>query len=272
MAARTLICLTFVAAFAESSLGQIEPVDLFDDPAETAIERLVAQERDMLFNNATLRNVAEFLDFNGIPTQIDVRALADVGLTPDEPVTFQQRAVRLSDGLHLLLRQLDLTWTIRDRHLVITTPEESENQLITKIYDVRNLVEPPVLMVDASGYYSMMPSVVWTCDFDTLIELITSSIAPDSWDELGGAGSIECYVTRRMRVLVISQTYEVQQQVDALLRQLAKFGGRDPLPPVPAHSLPVLTQAPAAIPMFPASMGISNTGGIRSSQLRMTGR
>ncbi|MBM4094613.1 MAG: hypothetical protein FJ276_35185, partial [Planctomycetes bacterium] len=176
MAARILIGLISVAAFAESSLGQIEPVDLFEDPAESAIERLVAQERDMLFNNATLRNVAEFLDFNGIPTQIDVRALDDVGLTPDVPVTYQQRAVRLSDGLHLLLRQLDLTWTIRHRHLVITTPEESENQLITKIYDVRNLVEPPVLMMDASGYYSAVPSIVWDCDFDTLIVMITSSI------------------------------------------------------------------------------------------------
>ena len=28
-------------------------------------------------------------------------------------------------------------------------------------------------------------------DFDTLIQLITSTVAPDSWDEVGGAGAIE---------------------------------------------------------------------------------
>lgn len=32
-------------------------------------------------------------------------------------------------------------------------------------------------------------------DFDTLIELITSTIAPDSWDEAGGAGAIEPFPT-----------------------------------------------------------------------------
>ncbi len=32
-------------------------------------------------------------------------------------------------------------------------------------------------------------------DFDTLIELITSTIAPDSWDEVGGAGAIESFPT-----------------------------------------------------------------------------
>ncbi len=32
-------------------------------------------------------------------------------------------------------------------------------------------------------------------DFDTLIELITSTIAPDTWDEVGGAGAIESFPT-----------------------------------------------------------------------------
>ena len=32
-------------------------------------------------------------------------------------------------------------------------------------------------------------------DFDTLIELITSTIAPDTWDEVGGAGAIEPFPT-----------------------------------------------------------------------------
>ncbi|MHB0959240.1 MAG: DUF1598 domain-containing protein [Pirellulaceae bacterium] len=32
-------------------------------------------------------------------------------------------------------------------------------------------------------------------DFDTLIELVTSTIAPDTWDEVGGAGAIEPFPT-----------------------------------------------------------------------------
>ena len=47
-------------------------------------------------------------------------------------------------------------------------------------------------------------------DFDTLIELITSTIKPDTWDEVGGPGAIEPFPTNLS--LVISQTQDVQLQ------------------------------------------------------------
>ncbi len=58
-------------------------------------------------------------------------------------------------------------------------------------------------------------------DFDTLIELITSTIAPDTWDEVGGAGAIEPYPMTLS--LVISQTQEVHEEIANLLEQLRKL-------------------------------------------------
>jgi general secretion pathway protein D len=58
-------------------------------------------------------------------------------------------------------------------------------------------------------------------DFDTLIELITSTIAPDSWDEVGGAGAIEQFPVNLS--LVISQTQEVHEQIQDLLDQLRRL-------------------------------------------------
>jgi len=58
-------------------------------------------------------------------------------------------------------------------------------------------------------------------DFDTLIELITSTIAPDSWDEVGGAGAIEPFPVNLS--LVISQTQEVHEQIADLLDQLRRL-------------------------------------------------
>ena len=55
-------------------------------------------------------------------------------------------------------------------------------------------------------------------DFDTLIELIRTTIAPDSWDEFGGAGAIEPFPINLS--LVISQTQEVHEQIADLLDQL----------------------------------------------------
>ncbi len=48
-------------------------------------------------------------------------------------------------------------------------------------------------------------------DFDSLMELITSTIQPTSWDEVGGPGSIAEFATNLS--LVISQTQEVHEQI-----------------------------------------------------------
>lgn len=58
-------------------------------------------------------------------------------------------------------------------------------------------------------------------DFDTLIELITSTVEPDSWDTLGGPGAIESFPTNLS--LVISQTQDVHDQIADLLEQLRRL-------------------------------------------------
>lgn len=58
-------------------------------------------------------------------------------------------------------------------------------------------------------------------DFDTLIELITSTISPDSWDAVGGPGAIEPFPTNLS--LVISQTQDVHDQIADLLTQLRRL-------------------------------------------------
>ncbi len=58
-------------------------------------------------------------------------------------------------------------------------------------------------------------------DFDSLIQLITSTVAPDSWAENGGPGTIGPFEGNFS--LVISQTEEVHQQIEDLLNQLRRL-------------------------------------------------
>jgi general secretion pathway protein D len=58
-------------------------------------------------------------------------------------------------------------------------------------------------------------------DFDSLIELITSTVKPTTWDEVGGPGSIAPFETNLS--LVISQTQEVHEEVADLLEQLRRL-------------------------------------------------
>lgn len=58
-------------------------------------------------------------------------------------------------------------------------------------------------------------------DFDSLIELITTTIAPQSWQEVGGPGAISGYENNLS--LVVSQTQEVHEQIADLLEQLRRL-------------------------------------------------
>src|SRR5690606_35232450 len=55
----------------------------------------------------------------------------------------------------------------------------------------------------------------------SLIELITSTIAPESWDEVGGPGAVSPYQGNLS--LVISQTQEIHEQIADLLEQLRRL-------------------------------------------------
>jgi general secretion pathway protein D len=58
-------------------------------------------------------------------------------------------------------------------------------------------------------------------DFDSLVELVTSTIAPQSWQEVGGPGAISGYENNLS--LVVSQTQEVHEQIADLLEQLRRL-------------------------------------------------
>ena len=58
-------------------------------------------------------------------------------------------------------------------------------------------------------------------DFDSLIDLIVTTIDPDTWEDVGGPGSIAEFATNLS--LVISQTQEVHDKIDRLLAQLREI-------------------------------------------------
>ena len=77
-----------------------------------------------------------------IPIELDVKKLEEAGVNIDTPVTKNLSGITLRSALRLLLNDLELTYVVRDEVLLITTPEEAESQLITKVYPVGDLVVP----------------------------------------------------------------------------------------------------------------------------------
>lgn len=85
------------------------------------------------------------------------------------------------------------------------------------VYRVANLIVPKPGVVGGQAGKSKIDAM----DFGRLIELITTTIAPESWDSAGGAGAIEPYPTNLS--IVVSQTSSVHQEIADLLEQLTRL-------------------------------------------------
>lgn len=215
-------------------LGELEnpprdqsPVPLAPMPLPTAFERLIYEA---LEDNASIEAletplgdlVAALAARHKVPIELHAKRLEEAGVGLDTPVTASMHEIRLKLLLRHLLNELELTYMVRDEVILISTSEDAQSQLETVAYPVHELVASP------SGP-----------DFEPLIDLMTSTVAPDSWDEVGGPGS-----TRGIAGgwLLLSQTQEVHEEVADLLANL-----RLALRAGEARPYPIATRSPAEL-------------------------
>jgi len=159
------------------------------------------------FEETPLCDAVAFLaDQTDIEFYIDERALDDVGIGVDVPVTAKFQRSPLKDALPLILRELDLVAIPRDQAVWITTPEEACEMMEVRVYDVADLIR-----VEGE-----QPAYVSEADAEPLIELIMTAVEPTDWDWVGGAGSIKGF----RQTLVVRQTPQCHDEVDALLTDL----------------------------------------------------
>ena len=209
---------TLCAQGAKVIPGQAVPKGETPKPVEEKIrEALDKQCQKVEFVETPLGEVADQLgDAFEINIEVDTRGLDLVGIGSDTPVTRTLNGISLRSVLRLILRELELTYFVQDEVLMITTPEEAETNQWTRIYEVRDLV------FRASPQRSVVHSA-WdetAADFDSLIKVITTTTAPESWDEVGGPGSIEGIHYADKFVLIVTQTEDTHERIQKTLESL----------------------------------------------------
>jgi hypothetical protein len=185
----------------------LKPIDV-PLPKPPPVGQRLASPRDALlqptvceFIETPLTDVVDFFkDLHKIEIQIDTRALEGVGIGSDSPITMNLKNISLESALTLMLRDLDLTWTVLDNALMITTPEAEESQL--------TLVGYPVKGLNAVR------------DFNELIVIIRSSVNMMSWNSAGGPGSIRAGVRG---TLDVRQSFHVHRKIERVLAALQMF-------------------------------------------------
>jgi len=100
----------------------------------------------------------EQTDFNIL---VDHRALEDIGQDRSMPITVVNKNGTLAHLLELLEDQYDLTWSMKDDCVMITTPEQADTGLVTRIYPIRDLASRQGNIVGGGCFAGKRTDVAW---------------------------------------------------------------------------------------------------------------
>ena len=105
-----------------------------------------------------------------------------------------------------MLRDLGLTFVIRDEVLLITSPDEAAKPLFKRVYDVADLVPPEEREKGTA--------------FDSLVDTVSKTADVDPTNKDGLLPWISSIKSSELAVIVVYQTEEAQEEVADLLGQL----------------------------------------------------
>jgi hypothetical protein len=191
--------------------------------------------------------LCDVLDFLGDKVGVQIHAkwkqLEDAGIAKEAVISTKLKDVPGDMLLDLVLDQTGghLMYTVQRGILVISTKEDLSSKSTTQVYNVRDLLTPAAPAAEAKAEDA--PAAVpeqgafggiagdYQTPAEKLVATIRSTVAPDSWAEMGGPGSVVLY----NGLLVVKQSPAVQQELADLLRMLreAAAPAAEPAKPKP---------------------------------------
>jgi hypothetical protein len=183
------------------------PASSTDEPTkQTAVARALAQPADFKFIDTPLREIVAFIaDRYKINVLLDTKALTDAGVTTETTYTIVLKRASLRSFLRIMLAQKDLAYYEKyGSELVITTDGAAKTRTTLQLYDIAKFASP----VNAFS--------AGATPWDRVAQIIQSTVAPASWVENGGNGSLKIADGK----IIVSQTDENQSQIADLLAQL----------------------------------------------------
>jgi hypothetical protein len=199
-------------ASAAEGLPRFPPPNTYPKPTEAERRIAVALEQpiDVNWVDVQLGDIAvEIENKYDLPVELDLASLTADGKGPETLINKSLRNVQLKNLLRSILDEQNLTYVVRYDQLLITTKFAADALTSLRVYQVHDLV------VAANDPSAARP------DFEHLIELITSTIEPETWREAGGTqGEVKQFYGPGVLTLIVTQTEKVHKQVEELLAAL----------------------------------------------------
>jgi hypothetical protein len=180
---------------------------------EKAMLQALAAPIQVEFKNSRLQDVMEYLSTRMNRTIIiDKNALDEGQLNYDTPVTFSLKTpVATRTALRYILQQLNLTYVVRDGTIQVTNQVRAKDQMVTRSYYIGDLVSGTGTFGGAVQFGLNVDHAQLAQNVQAIIEMITQSVDPQSWQGRGGLGNVGYNIPTQS--LIIRQSAEVHSMI-----------------------------------------------------------
>lgn len=181
-------------AVVDEQVEDVEPVEIKKaPPAHVDVAARLADPiaKIELTDMPLVKAVNLLAAMGNVSVTIDADALVELGVEPSEPISVKLDSTSIGQALRAVVSQKGLGVTLENGQIVVSSPLEYRDTLRKVRYTVADLTDEDEAAVAE------------------LAALVRKLVAPESWQDAGGRGTIE----PEKAVLVVQQTGEVQQQV-----------------------------------------------------------
>jgi bla regulator protein BlaR1 len=198
--------------------------------SQALAEKLDRRLPEVRLDGLGLEDTIAFLrEVSGANIVVNWHVLESVGIHKDSPVTARMKDVRLSKALSTILADVGggnarLSYAADGGVITISTYDEL-NKVVTRIYDIRDLLETrpdydsdkdhPVGFPSSATHPVAEAPLPLSARVAAMIKLVRETIDPTSW-QIPGRGSIQ----ELNGQLVITQTPEAHEEIVSLFKQL----------------------------------------------------
>lgn len=117
--------------------------EAYHSPEEIHVRKSLSEPVSLHFEEAPIEQLMRHIaGQHGINVVVDEPGLQEVGVTPYTPVTINVDGIQLKSALNLVLKPLNLSYTIEDEVLKVTSEMRQQGELLTRVYSVPDLVTP----------------------------------------------------------------------------------------------------------------------------------
>ncbi len=206
--------------------------DDIDPKKQEILNKLNNQRITVDFNAASLDDALNYIrDMTNINIVVD--AEVHTKLSEDQlKVNLKVKDLLLKSALKLMLQSKELACTYRDGVLVIMPKDKVNTSVVTRVYDVRDLLfkiadfpGPKVELASPSGgtpltgaTFSLDSEAKSTITEDFISELVKSNTGEKSWDDNPNAS-----ITLANGLLIVTQSKKIHTEVDRMLNMLRQF-------------------------------------------------